>query len=199
MTEVETGNQPDRASASGDNGLDALRADLARMILKEAGQAVSQNPDLPLSLTMVRAIERQAAQSAQTAAERLPTAQALSDAVLDAVGPELIRIARAAGTGDAVAIARRTSRAEGSNRMLLGAAGAAAAGVLLFIAGFVTARVLPDKPAQTPPTAAAPVSQTEPLDPGAEAAGPTPGAAGGASAGGPAAGSAPAPAARPNR
>lgn len=176
MTQTEAGNggtggPGSGGGASGDDGLDDLRADLARMILSEAGQAVSRNPDLPLSLTLVRAIERQAVQSAQNAAERIPTAEALSDAVLDAVGPELIRIARAAGTGDAVATARRRSQDGLQSRTLIGLGVAALAGILLFVAGFVTAQMLPDKPVTTPPVVTAPV--TEPavvVDPAATSA-----------------------------
>lgn len=180
MTQTEAGNGGTGGPGSGDpasgaDGLDDLRADLARMILSEAGQAVSRNPDLPLSLTLVRAIERQAAQSAQNAAERIPTAEALSDAVLDAVGPELIRIARAAGTGEAVATARRRSQDGLQSRALIGVGVAALAGILLFVAGFVTARMLPDKPVATPPVVTAPV--TEPavvVDPAATPSASTP-------------------------
>lgn len=168
MTQTDTGHTAEAGAGSGRDGLDDLRADLARMILNEAGQAVSRNPDLPLSLTLVRAIERQSAQSAQSAAERIPTAEALSDAVLDVVGPELIRIARAAGTGDAVAMARRKSQDGLQSRTLIGVGGAILAGVLLFVAGFVTARVLPDKPAAAPPVAAAPAIEPALVDPGAE-------------------------------
>jgi hypothetical protein len=189
MTEVETGNQPAFSGAPGADDLDGLRADLARMILNEAGRAVSQNPELPLSLTLVKAIERQAAQSAQTAAERLPTAQALSDAVLDAVGPELIRIARAAGTGDAVALARRKSQDGWQSRGLMLGAAAVLAGVLLFVAGFVTARLLPDKAAPVPPAAAAPAGEPS------VAAGTETGTGAATTTSAPAAGSAAAPAA----
>ena len=165
MTQTDTGRaETGRDPESAQDGLDDLRADLARMILQEAGQAVSRNPDLPLSMTLVRAIERQAAQSAQSAADRLPTAQDLSDAVLDAVGPELIRIARAAGTGDAVAMARQRSREGVSSRLLMLAAGAVVAGVLLFIAGFVTARMLPDKAAPAPVVATAPATDLTPTE-----------------------------------
>lgn len=156
MTQTEAGNGGTGGSGSGDDGLDDLRADLARLILSEAGQAVSRNPDLPLSLNLVRAIERQAAQSAQNAAERIPTAEALSDAVLDVVGPELIRIARAAGTGDTLAMARRKSQDGLQSRTLIVVGVAALAGILLFVAGFVTARMLPDKSVATPPVASAP-------------------------------------------
>ena len=174
MTQTEAENGGMGVAGTGGDGLDDLRADLARMILNEAGQAVSRNPDLPLSLTLVRAIERQADQSAERAGARVPTAEALADAVLDAVGPELIRIARAAGTGDAVAMARRRSQDGWSGRTLIGVAAAVAAGVLLFVAGFVTAKLLPDKAAPLP------VETAAPFDPGAEAApapATTPGAA----------------------
>lgn len=188
MTQVESGQS---AAASGEghapqgsapDGLDDLRADLARMILSEAGQAVSRNPELPLSLTLVRAIERQAAQSAQNAAERIPSAEALSDAVLDVVGPELIRIARAAGTGDAVALARQKSKDGGRSRILLAAAGAVAAGILLFVAGFVTAKLLPGDPAPAPavvstPPVGEPGLATEGVEAGVSTAAPTPPAA----------------------
>ena len=188
MTQTEAGNGGTGDPGSGDpasgaDGLDDLRADLARMILREAGQAVSRNPDLPLSLTLVRAIERQATQSAQNAAERIPTAEALSDAVLDVVGPELIRIARAAGAGDAVAMARQRSRDGVSNRLLILAAGAVVAGVLLFISGFVTARMLPDKAAPAPVVATAPATDPAPTEVPAT----TPPVAGGATAATPAA------------
>lgn len=188
MTQVETGNRAGNPAASGDDGLDDLRADLVRMILNEAGQAVNRSPDLPLSMTLVRAIERQAAQSAQNAAERIPTAEALSDAVLDVVGPELIRIARAAGTGDTVAMARRRSQDGLQSRTLIGGGVAVLAGILLFVAGFVTARLLPDKPVATPPVATTPATDpaavVDPAAPPTTAA--TPGAA-------------PAPATRPAR
>lgn len=175
MTQTEAENGGAGMAGTGGDGLDDLRADLARMILNEAGQAVSRNPDLPLSLTLVRAIERQADQSAERAGARTPTAEALADAVLDAVGPELIRIARAAGTGDAVALARRRSQDGFQGRTLIGVAVAVVAGILLFVAGFVTAKLLPDAPAPSPVVAAAP------FDPGAEVA-PAPVATTGAAA-----------------
>ncbi len=168
MTQTEADNGGLGAAGTGGDGLDDLRADLARMILSEAGQAVSRNPDLPLSMTLVRAIERQADQSADRAGARVPTAEALADAVLDAVGPELIRIARAAGTGDAVAMARQRSQNGVPSRTLIGGAAAVLAGVLLFVAGFVTAGLLPARTEPSPVVAATPLTDPAPtVDPAA--------------------------------
>ncbi|CAN5331261.1 hypothetical protein BH10PSE1_BH10PSE1_19120 [soil metagenome] len=150
------------SSATGDDGLDDLRADLARLILNEAGQALGRNPDLPLSAALVQAVERQTAQAARNSYDRIPSAEALADAVLDSVGPELIRIARAAGSGDVEGLDRRPSGL--SMQTMIGVAVAVVAGVLLFVGGFVTAKMLPDKPV-APAVATAPVSEPVVIDP----------------------------------
>lgn len=139
MTQAGIGN-----TVTDSDGLDDLRADLARLILTEAGQALGRNPDLPLSAALVHAVERQAAQAARNSYDRIPSAEALADAVLDSVGPELIRIARAAGSGDVEGLDRRAGGLP--MQTLIGVAVAVIAGVLLFIGGFVTAKMLPDKP-----------------------------------------------------
>jgi len=137
---------------TGQDGLDDLRADLARLVLNEAGQALVRNPDLALSAALVRAIERQSAMAARHSLDRIPSAEAMADAVLDAVGPELIRIARAAGAVDARRLDQGSDGLSVSYMVGLGVAIAAA--ILLFIAGFVTARLLPDRSAVLPATAA---------------------------------------------
>ena len=146
MSQVETGN-----AASDADGLDGLRADLARLILNEAGQAVARDPGLPLSAALVQAVDRRTAQAARDIESRTPSVEALADAVLDAVGPELIRIARAAGAGETASLGGRSSRMT----VLIGAGIAVLAAILLFVGGFVTARLLPDR-ATTAPTATAP-------------------------------------------
>lgn len=151
MTQTGIGN-----TATDGDGLDDLRADLARLILNEAGQALGRNPDLPLSAALVHAVERQAAQAARNTYDRIPSAEALADAVLDSVGPELIRIARAAGSGDVTGLDRRPGGP--SMQTLIGVAVAVIAGVLLFVGGFVTAKMLPEKRV-APVVATAPVSE----------------------------------------
>ena len=136
MSQVETGH-----AVSDADGLDGLRADLARLILNEAGQAVARDPGLPLSAALVQAVDRRTAQAAREIESRTPSAEALADAVLDAVGPELIRIARAAGAGQTAGLGGRSSQMT----LLIGAGVAVLAAVLLFVGGFVTARMLPDK------------------------------------------------------
>ena len=136
MSQVETGN-----AVSDADGLDGLRADLARLILNEAGQAVARDPGLPLSAALVQAVDRRTAQAAREIESRTPSAEALADAVLDAVGPELIRIARAAGAGQTAGLGGRSSQMT----LMIGAGVAVLAAILLFVGGFVTARLLPDK------------------------------------------------------
>lgn len=167
MTQTEAGNGGTGGSGSGgpgsgDDGLDDLRADLARVILNEAGQALVKNPDLALSSALVRAVERQAVIAARNNAERMPSAETLAEAVVNAVGPELTRIARAAGTGQI----RQQMAGAGAlqSRTLIGVGVAVLAGILLFIAGFVTARLLPDRPVE-PAQVTTPVAPAIIVDP----------------------------------
>jgi hypothetical protein len=171
MTQTDTG--PAHKSGDGASGpsdsLDSLRADLARLILNEAGQALGRNPDLPLSAALVQAVERQAAQTAQETRNQIPSAQALADAVVEAVSPELVRIAQAAGAGDTARLTRRPAKAA-TGTLPLALAGAGL-GALLFVAGFLTARFLPQPQPEAPPAAVAPAEPTlTVVDPDAPAA-----------------------------
>lgn len=171
MTQTDTGpaHTPGEGASGASDSLDSLRADLARLILNEAGQALGRNPDLPLSAALVQAVERQTAQTAQETQNQIPSAQALADAVVDAVSPELIRIAQAAGAGDAARLTRRPAKASPGNLPL--ALAGAAAGALLFVAGFLTARFLPQPQPEAPPAAVAPAEPSlTVVDPDAPAA-----------------------------
>lgn len=168
QTDTDSAQTPGEGQKSYRENLDSLRADLARLILNEAGQALGRNPDLPLSAALVQAVERQTAQTAEAAQNQIPTAQTLADAVVDAVSPELIRIAQAAGAGETARLTRRPANSSSGNLPL--ALAAAVAGAVLFVAGFLTARFLPD-PAPAP--APAVVAPAEPsltiVDPNAPA------------------------------
>jgi hypothetical protein len=128
---------------TGQDGLDDLRGDFARMILDEAGKALARDPSLPLSAALVAAVDRQAAEAARISQERIPTADVLAASVLETLRPELIRIARAAASGDTVRLDRPSGGLD--MKLVIGIGVAMIAAILLFGAGFMTSRMLPAK------------------------------------------------------
>ena len=128
------------------DGLDGLRRDLARLVLDEAGRAVAREPGLPLSTAMVEAVGRQASEAAERERQRTPDAEALAASVLATLRPDLIRIVQAASSGDTRGLGTGATPIPGA----LGIGLAVAAAILLFAAGFVTARLTAPVPEPTP-------------------------------------------------
>lgn len=137
-----------RAADDGaDDGLDELRADLARFVLREAGQAVAQNPDLPLSVALTQAIHEEAELAARRNRDMQPTPDDLAASIMTVLRPQLVEVVRAAAEGDAGSLGRRGL---GGLSPAIAAIFAAVALLVAFGAGFGLARLLQPTPEPEP-------------------------------------------------
>lgn len=125
-----------------DDGLDDLRRDMARLVLDEAGRALVLDPTLALSSALVRAVEQKAGEAAERHRQSIPDASRLSEQVLSTLQPELIRIVKAAASGDAEQLATPAERRR--KVMVMIGAGVLIA-IMMFAAGFLTAKALTPK------------------------------------------------------
>ena len=158
--------------------LDDLRAELVRFVLREAGQAIARDPDLPLSAALTRAIESEARRGAERNKALQPTPEALADGVMAALRPQLAEVVRSTAGREADNPYRGARM--GALSLPIVTAIAVALAVLGFACGFVTHRLLTPAPAATavqpdPPPLVAPTEENQlpPVDPNG-ASSPTP-------------------------